>query len=413
MSMVPRFSTTYRDGVGIRDKSYPLMVTVGREKLFSFRISQDTLFEQDLRQHNLKPLKRLNGWSLCHSIPGKACVAAAVQKRELHCLAKCGPPQPFREFIMEQSYPQISSLAALREDGIFDLPLLEAVSPSMAAVLAAVRELTHSHLPVLLIGEEGTGKHSIARTIHLTSGGVEQHFHSRSCRDMSPESLEESGLPPGSSLYLSEIGDLDDSCQGKLLALLAKQGSNGNGNGHVRVICGSSRDLDGDVRSGSFREDLYYRLSGVCLRIPPLRQRKEDISQLLNFFLQRYSEAYHRPLPTLSPATQKLFLEHSWPGNLGELEAAARAIVAVGDETVAMGGLRSLLTRADNRTNGEKISLKDASRAASREAERELILKVLTRTRWNRRRAAKELQISYKALLYKLKQIGYSEYGTT
>jgi len=151
----------------------------------------------------------------------------------------------------------------------------------------------------------------------------------------------------------------------------------------------------------------------VCLRIPPLRQRKEDIAHLLTFFLQRYSEAYHRPVPVLSPATHKLFVEHSWPGNLPELEAAVRAIVAVGNESVAMGGLRSLLTRGDNRSNGEKTSLKEASRAASREAERELILKVLTRTRWNRRRAAQELQISYKALLYKLKQIGYGELGTS
>ena len=131
------------------------------------------------------------------------------------------------------------------------------------------------------------------------------------------------------------------------------------------------------------------------------------------FFLGRYSEVFHRPVPPLSAPTQQLFHDYSWPGNLRELEAAARAIVAVGDESVAMGGLRSMLMRSSNRTNGEKVSLKDASRAASREAEKELILKVLTRTRWNRRRAAQELQISYKALLYKLKQIGYGEYGAT
>jgi two-component system response regulator AtoC len=97
---------------------------------------------------------------------------------------------------------------------------------------------------------------------------------------------------------------------------------------------------------------------------------------------------------------------------LRELEAAARAIAAVGDESVAMGGLRSRLARSDNGGNHLKISLKEAARAASREAEKELILKVLARTRWNRRRAAEELQISYKALLYKLKQIGYEGYGT-
>jgi two-component system response regulator AtoC len=114
----------------------------------------------------------------------------------------------------------------------------------------------------------------------------------------------------------------------------------------------------------------------------------------------------------LSVQTQQLFNEYAWPGNLRELEDAAKAIVILGDETVAMGGLRSLLIKSD-RTNGDRVSLKEAAKAASREAERELILKVLTRTRWNRRRAAQELQISYKALLYKLKQIGYGEYGAS
>jgi two-component system response regulator AtoC len=180
----------------------------------------------------------------------------------------------------------------------------------------------------------------------------------------------------------------------------------------ARVVGGSSRELECEMRSGNFREDLYYRLSAVCLRIPPLRQRKEDIPSLTNFFLSRYSAIFNREVPSLSSATRQLFIDYSWPGNLRELEAAARAIAAVGDESVAMGGLRSLLARPDNGANGSKISLKDAARAASREAEKELILKVLARTRWNRRRAAEELQISYKALLYKLKQIGYEGYGT-
>jgi DNA-binding NtrC family response regulator len=314
---------------------------------------------------------------------------------------------------MEQNYQQESSLAALGEDDFADLPLLDAVSPSMRAVIAVVGELSHSSVPVLLIGEQGTGKHSIARIIHVNSGGVGAHFYVRHCRDLAIDTLDPRLLPVGAGLYLDEIGDLTEECQEKLLEMLSRQGHNGNSRNEVRVICGSARDLDGDVRAGTFREDLYYRLSGVCLRIPPLRQRKDDIASLMEFFLQRYSESYHRPVPVLSPATQKLFLDHSWPGNLPELEAAARAIVAVGNESVAMGGLRSMLTRGDHRANGEKTSLKEASRAASREAERELILKVLTRTRWNRRRAAQELQISYKALLYKLKQIGYSEYGAS
>jgi two-component system response regulator AtoC len=210
----------------------------------------------------------------------------------------------------------------------------------------------------------------------------------------------------GATLYLDEIGNLSPDCQESLFALLLKPGP------AARVVGGSSRELEGEMRNGNFREDLYYRLSAVCLRIPPLRQRKEDIPSLTNFFLSRYSAIFNREVPSLSSATRQLFIDYSWPGNLRELEAAARAIAAVGDESVAMGGLRSLLARPDNGGNGSKISLKEAARAASREAEKELILKVLARTRWNRRRAAQELQISYKALLYKLKQIGYEGYGT-
>ncbi len=297
--------------------------------------------------------------------------------------------------------------------GFSKMPLFEAVSPSMRGVEAVVKELAHSSVPVLLIGERGTGKRTIAGKIHSNSTHVREGLRMTACSGLVPEALGANVLRGGTTLYLDEIGDLSVECQERLLELLSKQSANGSTPADVRLICGSSRDLEADARRGSFREDLYYRLSGVCLRIPPLRQRKEDIPHLMTFFLGRYSEVFHRPVPSLTVQTQQLFQDYSWPGNLRELEAAARAIVAVGDESVAMGGLRSMLMRSSNGTNGEKVSLKDASRAASREAEKELILKVLTRTRWNRRRAAQELQISYKALLYKLKQIGYGEYGAT
>jgi two-component system response regulator AtoC len=127
--------------------------------------------------------------------------------------------------------------------------------------------------------------------------------------------------------------------------------------------------------------------------------------------MRRYAQEFHRPVPELSSEMQRLFGEYSWPGNLQELDNAARVLVALGDEHLAMGGLRALLHKPSAGGNGNGISLKAASRAASHEAEKELILKVLTRTRWNRRRAAEQLQISYKALLYKLKQIGYEGYG--
>ena len=314
---------------------------------------------------------------------------------------------------MEQDFPDLSA-AELEAAGSFNgANFVEAVSPSMRAVEAVIRELGHSFVPVLLVGERGTGKHAVAQRIHYNSGGADGAFQVKSCRSLSAEAFTVDAVAPGMTIYLEEIGDLIAECQKKLLHALSSQATNGSSAKGVRVICGSSRDLEPSVREASFREDLYYQLSGVCLRIPPLRQRKEDVQHLMTFFLARYAQLFHRPVPTLSSSTQKLFSEHSWPGNLDELESAMRTIVAAGDESVAMTGLRSILVRSERKRNGEKASLKEVARAASREAEKELILKVLTRTRWNRRRAAEELQISYKALLYKLKQIGYREYGAS
>jgi two-component system, NtrC family, response regulator AtoC len=301
-------------------------------------------------------------------------------------------------------------LPASSQDSAADLPFLDAVSPIMKGVEAVIKELAHSSVPVLLIGERGSGKRTIAKRIHTSSGQPKGEFRILICSDLIPTVMTANLQMGGATSYLDEIGDLSSDCQQCLMDALAKQSDGSTTD--VRVIGGSSRDLERDVRSGTFREDLYYRLSGVCLRIPPLRQRKEDIPELVSFFLARYSEVFHRSTPPLSASTKQLFMDYSWPGNLRELEAAARAIVAVGDESVAMGGLRSTFVRSDNGSNGTRVSLKEVSRAASREAEKELILKALTRTRWNRRRAAQELQISYKALLYKLKQIGYEEYGT-
>ncbi|HEY7617270.1 MAG TPA: helix-turn-helix domain-containing protein, partial [Terriglobales bacterium] len=210
--------------------------------------------------------------------------------------------------------------------------------------------------------------------------------------------------------YLADIADLSAPCQEQLLGIL----SLGKTDGHPRprFICGTAKDLEEEVRSGRFREDLYYRISAVSLRLPPLRQRREDIPHLVTFFLAKYAADFRRPVPVLSAKTRQLFADYAWPGNVRELENVSKAIVLLGDESLAMGGLRSLLVRAE-RNSGESVSLKQVARAASREAERELILKALTRTRWNRRQAARELQISYKALLYKLKQIGCEEYGAS
>src|SRR5580693_4540924 len=284
---------------------------------------------------------------------------------------------------------------------------VESISAGMRTVEAVIRELSQNDLPVLVVAEHGSGKAAAAARIHILSSRAAEPFQVLQAHEAAEETLAACDGQRG-TIYLQEVGDLTTTAQKELVRQIAL-----NGVDHSRVprfICGTSRELEPEVKAGKFREDLYYGISGVCLRLPPLRQRKEDIPVLRDWFLSDAARDFCRDVPALSPETKNFFLEYNWPGNIRELKDAARAIVALGDETLAMGGLRSLLRRVDHNGNGEKISLKDAARAASREAEREIILQVLTRTRWNRRRAAQELQISYKALLYKLKQIGYEEY---
>jgi len=301
------------------------------------------------------------------------------------------------------------------------LAFVEGVSASMRPVEAVIRELAQSDVPVLVLAEPGAGKHATAQRIHQMSQRSGQPFRWFQCLGLSPEELEvlqeqedEGAQPNAGTIYLQELADLSADCQRRLMEALPQSPGNGvAGSERARLICGSARDLEVEVKRGRLREDLYYRISGVCLRLPPLRQRKEDIAFLMGYFLRKYARDFRRTVPDLSAETLRLFLDYSWPGNLRELEDAARVLVALGDEQVALGGLRSLLRKPEAGCNGAGVSLKAASRAASREAEKELILSTLTRTRWNRRRAAEELQISYKALLYKLKQIGFEGYGAS
>jgi len=320
---------------------------------------------------------------------------------------------------MSKDFPKTEEeMGSMRGSDAAESSFVEGLGQSMRALEVVIRELARSEVPVLLLAEQGAGKQATAERIHQQSGHQDEPFQVVACVDATQEILTANGFGNGlfaaGTVYLEELAGLSPVGQQSLLEVLPEVEGNGHAPGkRARLICGSSRDLEGEVRAGRFREDLYYRISGVCLRLPPLRQRREDIPYLVSFFLAKYARDFRRPVPQLSGPTQQLFQDYAWPGNIRELENAAKAIVALGDESVAMGGLRSLLMRSERAGNGEPISLKQASRAASREAEKELILKALTRTRWNRRRAAQELQISYKALLYKLKQIGYRDYGAS
>ena len=315
---------------------------------------------------------------------------------------------------MEMSIPEVPQAEKFASDHSIESAFVIGASRAMRGLDRVLRELAGSEMPVLVMAEPGAGKRRTAEYIHRLSERHGQLFLVLTAAELTRDACDWDQVRQrfftAGTIYLDEIGILNLESQRSLLALLGQLDDDANPPESARLICGTAKDLEVEVREGRFLEELHYQVSRLSLRLPPLRQRKEDIPHLLAFFLQRYAAELHCPVPSLSAETQQLFSEYSWPGNLKELEEAARVIVTMGDEALAMGGLRSLLTKSE-RHNGRRVSLKEAAKAASREAEKELILRVLTRTRWNRRRAAEELQISYKALLYKLKQIGYGELG--
>jgi len=282
----------------------------------------------------------------------------------------------------------------------------------MSTFKQVITELAASDVPVLLLGEPGVGKHMVARQIHEASPWRDSQFLQFKCRQADERGIRRIFEPEGENAlepytaYFEAVEELPAAAQRALLACMEPQAQRGR---WPRVISSGSADLEMEVRSGVFREDLYYRLSGICLRIPPLRHRKEDLCTLADQFLAKYAEQFNRPKPSLTPVLTRFLLSHPWTGNLSELEDAMRTVVAVGNVQVAIAALRSSGFDGegrDRRNGSEPVSLKQAARAASQRAERELILKVLSKTNWNRKKAAEELRISYKALLYKLKEIG-------
>lgn len=284
-------------------------------------------------------------------------------------------------------------------------------------------EIAPTSIPVLLVGESGTGKEMFANRVHRLSGNGSKPLTRISCAAMSAANfstelgLQANGKSASSpnefgTVFFDEISELDSMCQRNLLyALPDGEGEEREGFLKARVISTTSRNLDDEMRAGRFRSELYYRINGVCLRLPPLRERKEDIAQLADFFLTKHAAKLGRARAPITQKTLDLFTEYPWPGNIRELENVVKKIVALGDEQLAIAELTagSGSQQKTESPTPRGHSLKAAARAASREAERELILEALTRTRWNRKRAAQELQISYKSLLYKLKQIGFAD----
>jgi two-component system response regulator AtoC len=289
----------------------------------------------------------------------------------------------------------------------------------MSALNQVIAELAASDIPVLLVGEPGVGKHLVARQIHEASPWREMPMLECDCRVTNEGTIrsafepESDGRSGPSTVYFENIESLSVSCQRALLSCFETHHGQPR---FPRVIASGSTNLEIEVRGGHFREDLYYKLSGVCLLIPPLRYRKDEIVGIADQFLEKYATEFSRARPELTPTLVRFLQSHPWMGNLRELEDAMRTMVAVGNIKVAITALQSSAStsgRREKKNGNESTSLKQVARAASQRAERELILKALSRTHWNRKKAAQELRISYKALLYKLKEIGTGKTAVT
>jgi two-component system response regulator AtoC len=289
--------------------------------------------------------------------------------------------------------------------------------PDMHSLNVLAAEIGKTDIPVLLVGESGTGKDVYARLIHRLSGRSGADLTKINCaaldagqqlREVRAAFQSVGGDVRVRTVFLDGIHELDSACQRALLSLLPDgEATSGAANGIVRVVSSTSCNFEKEIEAGRFRLELYFRINGVILRLPPLRDRKEDIPELLECFLVKHANELKKNTPELSREARNLLFAYDWPGNIRELENVARTIVAVGDTSLALGDLR--VSRVAPLEASEALSvssLKVAARAASRRTERELILKALEQTHWNRKRAARDLQISYKSLLYKIKQIG-------
>jgi two-component system response regulator AtoC len=219
------------------------------------------------------------------------------------------------------------------------------------------------------------------------------------------------------TIFLDEISEMSPALQAKLLQVLqdrefSRLGGKKDIRVDVRVLVATNKNIEEAVNSGQFREDLYYRLNVVNITIPPLRDRKEEIPIFVEYFLDKFGKKYHKKAHPLSDQMMKVFLEHQWLGNVRELENVVQRIIVLGNENVIIDELFSAgkkeAAQVLDISNSQKKwpSLKEVHREAIMKAESDVIRKALEMTNWNRKKAAGLLNISYKALLYKIKECG-------
>jgi len=363
---------------------------------------------------------------------------------------------------------------------------------AMQPVMTMVERVADNDISVLLRGESGVGKEVIAREIHRRSPRRSAPFVKVNCAALPADLLEselfghERGAFTGAAstrvgkfefaqngtIMLDEIGEMPLALQAKILHVLqdrefTKLGSNRTVEVDVRVIAATNRDLEAMMRQGTFREDLYYRLQVIEVHIPPLRERREEVPQLIEFFLLKFASVYHRPPVRPSLVLQEALYTYEWPGNIRELENMMKRLVVLQDETLILaeiGRLRTARAHAAEEDReqryerlerleragvpmrdrhsapmsapppvpafampmpaapiaapadsialsmgAEGVNLQELARHAAMGAEKEAIQHALERFRWNRRKTAEYLQVSYKTLLNKMKECGISE----
>jgi two-component system response regulator AtoC len=322
-----------------------------------------------------------------------------------------------------------------------DLPPLELAfgsTPAMRAIRQKLESVAETGVPVLLQGESGTGKEICARFLHIFSRRTKGSLVKVSCPAI-PESLVETelfGYEKGAftgahstkrgrveeahlgTLFLDEVGGLDLSAQSKLLQVL-QDGSFVRVGGHVtrtietRLVSCANRDLRVQVEEGSFRLDLLYRINAVTVNLPPLRNRREEIEPLVEYFMALNAKAFRMSPRPISRSTIHLMERYSWPGNIRQLANLVRSYVLIGDEELLAAEMMPQLASGDSLAAeidiSQPISLKRITKKATLDLERQIILKVLRTNGWNRQKTAKWLQMSYRSLLYKLNEVDATE----
>jgi DNA-binding NtrC family response regulator len=316
------------------------------------------------------------------------------------------------------------------------LPRLFSSSPRMAAIRDTIEKVASTNATVLIRGESGVGKEVVARMIFERSGRNRHPFVKVNCAAI-PNDLLESELfgyeagaftgaqrskpgkfeqADGGTVFLDEIGEMHPALQAKLLHVLqdgefSRLGSRHDTTVDVRVVCATNKLLEQRVAEGLFREDLFYRINVVTVNIPPLRERRDEIPVLLDFFIERYAKVYERQAVPFADDLMQFLVQYSWPGNIRELENLCKRYVIVGGATQIVSELAARKPATDiaailpRKRESAAPTLLEIGRRAAWHAEREAIQEMLTATRWNRREAARRLGVSYKALLNRIQQM--------